>query len=167
MRRFETTTVGSLLIAALLAAPFSLIFSAPARAEEEKKVKSELHKKMELIDEGMKKLKRTLRKSDENPDSLKLIGEIIDNAKLCRDMTPTQADKLKDPERKKFLEEYRASMDKLLSTMELMKKAVAAGDNEKAKELRSQLKDMEDEGHDKFMVSEERDKAKAKDKDAK
>ena len=167
MSRYQTVGLGTLLIAALLAAPMSLLFCSTARAAEEEKKKSELHKKMELIDEGMKKLKRTLRKSDQNETSLKVIGEIMELATVCRDMTPSHAEKLKDADRKKFVDEYRASMTKLIDTMELMKKAVAAGDNDKAKELRTTLKDMEDDGHDKFMESDERDAAKAKDKDSK
>jgi soluble cytochrome b562 len=156
-----------MLVAALLSTPMCLFFGAVARAEEEKKVKSELHKKMELMDEGMKKLKRTLRKADQNDVSLKTIGQIIELATTCRDMTPSEAAKMDEAKRKTFLEQYRAAMGKVITTMEEMKKAVAAGDLDKAKELRTALKDMEEDGHDKFMASDDRDAAKAKDKDAK
>jgi len=152
-----------LLISALLAAPMSLVFCTTVRAEEEKKQKSELHKKMEVIDEGMKKLSRTLKKTDQNEVSLKVIDQITGLAKECKEMTPSHAAKLKGAEKTKFLEDYRKSMTQLIDTMEQMKKAVVAGDNDKAREIRKSLKDMEETGHDKFMESDDRDAAKGKD----
>ena len=162
MSRYSTVSLGALLIAAVLVAPISLVFCNIARAEEEKK-KSELHKKMETIDDAMKKLKRTLRKSDQNEVSLKVITDIIALATECREMTPSHAAKLSGDEQKKFVEAYRAQMSKLIETMGEMKKAVAAGDNDKAKEIRTSLKDMQEDGHDKFMESDDRAAEKGKD----
>ncbi len=141
-----------------------LAFCSTLRAEEQKVQKSELHKKMEVMDEGMKKLSRTLKKADQNEVSLKVIDQIIGLAKECREMTPSHAAKLKDAEKAKFIEEYKKSMTQLIDTMEEMKKAVVAGDNDKAKELRSKLKDMKEDGHDKFMESDARDAEKGKEK---
>jgi soluble cytochrome b562 len=140
----------------------SLVFSTTARAEEEKKQKTELHRKMEVMDAGMKKLSRTLKKADQNEVSLKVIDQIIGLAKDCKEMTPSHAAKLKDAERTKFIEDYRKSMTQVIDTMELMKKAVVAGDNDKAREIRNSLKDMKEEGHDKFMESDDRDAEKGK-----
>ena len=151
-----------LLMAALLAAPLALLSSVPAKAEEEKKQKTELHKKMETIDEGMKKLKRTLRKADQNETSLKVVGNIIELATACRDMTPSQAAKLPEADRKKFIDDYQKSMTQLIDTMGEMKKAIEAGDNKKAIELHKSLKDQEEDAHDKFMASDEKDAAKDK-----
>jgi soluble cytochrome b562 len=151
-----------LLIAALLAAPLSLLFSTSARAEEEKKQKSELHKKMEVIDEGMKKLKRTLKKADQNEASLKIIGNITDMAKECKEMTPSMAAKMPEADRKKFIDDYQKSMAQLIGMMGDMKKAVEAGDNKKAIEIHKTMKDFEEDSHDKFMDSDA--KAASKDK---
>jgi soluble cytochrome b562 len=163
MSRHPITSLKLLLISALIAAPMSVVFCTTTRAEEEKKQKTELHRKMESIDEGMKKLSRSLRKADQNEASLKVIDTIIGLARECKEMTPSHAAKLKDAERAKFIEDYRKSMTQLIDGMEQMKKAVVAGDNDKAKEIRKSLKDMEEDGHDKFMESDDRDAAKSKD----
>jgi soluble cytochrome b562 len=153
----RTGILSLLLIAAFFAAPLSLL-SPVVRGEEEKKVqKTELHKKMEVIDEGMKKLKNTLRKPAENPASLKTIGEIIDAATACKDMTPSMASKMPEADRKKFVDAYRESMTKLIDTMGQMKTALEAGDNDKAKALHKALKDQEEAGHDKFVDDDSKD----------
>jgi soluble cytochrome b562 len=144
-----------ILMAALFAAPISLL--SPAARGEEKVKKSELSKKMEVIDDGMKKLKTSLRKPAENPTSLKTIGEVIEAATACREMTPTKASKLPEADRKKFVDAYREGMTKLIDTMGQMKTALEAGDNDKAKALHKALKDQEDEGHDKFMDDDQKD----------
>jgi RNA polymerase-interacting CarD/CdnL/TRCF family regulator len=149
MRRSPIFGLHLLLIAALLAAPMSFILSSNVRAEEKVK-KSELDKKMEVMDEGMKKLKRTLKKPDENPASLKVVTDIIDAATACRDMVPLKVEKLPEADRKKAVEEYKAAMTKTIATMQEMKKAIEAGDNAKALELHKSLKSMEEDGHDKF-----------------
>ena len=43
-------------------------------------------------------------------------------------MTPSHAEKLKDAEKQKFLEDYRKTMTTLIDTMGEMKTAIAAGD---------------------------------------
>ncbi len=81
--------------------------------------KTELHKKMEVIDDGMKKLKALHRKRRlKIPRRSRLCGEIIDAATACRDMTPSKAAKLPEADRKKFIDDYKASMTKLIDTME-------------------------------------------------
>jgi soluble cytochrome b562 len=152
-----------LLVAALLACPLVLLTASRAQAEEKVK-KSELSKKMEVIDDAMKKLKRTLKKEDQNAVSLKLTGDIIEAATACRDMTPGKISKMPEADRAKALADYKASMTKLIDTMGEMKKAIEAGDNKKALALHKALKDQEDDGHDKFMEDDQKDADKSKDK---
>jgi soluble cytochrome b562 len=154
------------IIVALLATSLGFIFAHSAHAEDEKVKKTELHKKMEVIDDGMKKLRLTLRKTDQNPASIKTCDEIIEAAVACRDMVPSKAAKLSEAEQKKVVEEYKASMTKLIDTMGEMKKALVAGDNETAKKLHKSLKDQEETGHDKF-IEDDKDKDMKKDKDSK
>ena len=52
-------------------------------------------------------------------------------------------------------------MTKLISTMGDMKKAVEAGDHKKALALHKSLKNQEDDGHDKFMESDDKPTAKS------
>ena len=87
-----------------------------------------------------------LRKADQNETSLKIIENIIEGlATACRDLTPSQAAKLPEADRKKFIADYQKSMTQLIETMGEMKKAVEAGDNKKAVELHKALKDQEED----------------------
>lgn len=160
MRAFRNLGLSVVLAAAFLIP--SSILTATVRAAEEKKQKTELYHKMETIDEGMKKLKRTMRKSDQNEVSIKVCGEIIEAAKFCREQVPSKAAKMPEADRKKVVAEYQASMDKLIETIGQMKKAFEANDLDAAKKLHKTLKDMEEDGHDKFM--DDADKENAKDK---
>ena len=146
-----------LVVAFLVSAPLMFAGRVARAHEDEKKHKTELHRKMEEIDEGMKKLKRTLKKADQNEASLKVIDKIVALAGECKEMTPSQAAKLPEADRQKFVNDYRATMTKLIETMEQMRKAVADGDNAKALELHKSLKDQEEDGHDKFMESDEKE----------
>ena len=69
-----------LLGLALLAGVQGVTAVARAQDEEAKKASAssdtELAKQMEVIDEGLKKLRRTLRKPDNNKDSLEIINQV-------------------------------------------------------------------------------------------
>ena len=158
--RFSTL----LLIAAFLLASPASFFTRSLRAEEEKKQKSELHKKMEEMDEGMKKLKRTLKKADQNEASIKLTEKIIALATECKDLIPSTAAKQPEEKRKDFIAEYQKEMNELIETMGKMKKAIEAGDNAGALALHKSLKQQEEDGHDKFMDDDDKEK---KEKDSK
>ncbi|HZL35089.1 MAG TPA: cytochrome b562 [Tepidisphaeraceae bacterium] len=151
LHRFRVVSL--LLIAAFLAAP--LCFTGGVRAEEKKK-KTELNKKMEVMDEGMKKLKRTLRRPADDAQSLKVIAQVIEAATAARDMVPAKAASMPQADRKKFIDEYQKGMTQLIATMGQMKDAVTAGDNKKAMALHKSLKTQEEDGHDKFMESDDK-----------
>ncbi len=131
---------------------------------EEKKAKTELHHQMEQIDTGMKKLRRTLRKKESNPESLEWITKIEEAAIACKQMTPSRATTLPSDQQAQFVISYRKQMVQLIGTMVKMESALLDDDNAKAQEAYKQLKDMEDEGHDKFMQDDEKDVAKDTDK---
>lgn len=131
---------------------------------EEKKAKTELHRQMEQIDNGMKKLRRTLRKKESNPESLEWITKIEEAAVACKQMTPSRATTMPSDQQAKFVVSYRKQMVDLIGTMVKMELALLEDDNAKAQEAFKLLKDMEDDGHDKFMQEDEKDAAKDTDK---
>ncbi|MDB5333175.1 MAG: hypothetical protein JWP03_4326, partial [Phycisphaerales bacterium] len=88
MQRFRTRGLALFMAIAMVATPAVLCFNRAARAEE-KKQKTELHKQMESIDEGMKKLRRSLRKKEANAESLETIVKIEDAAIACKKMSPS------------------------------------------------------------------------------
>ena len=163
MKRRTIFGTNLILAAALAASPLVMLHvGAPMARAEEKKKKTELSHKMEVMDEGMKKLKRTLKKPDQNEESAKLIDTIIEAAKAARELSPEKTGTLSDADKAKFVEAYQASMDKLIGTMGQMKKAVEAGDNKKAMELHKSLKTQEEDGHDKFMEDDSKESGEKK-----
>src|SRR4051812_46647314 len=112
MNRLRTTTLAALLGAFTLGAPAVVFFnSAPAaRAAEDKKgdhkkgEDTELQKQMEVIDESMKKLRKTLRKSEENAESLKTIADLKKACVACKEQTPAMASTIPEAERARFVE---------------------------------------------------------------
>lgn len=155
------------VVIALCAVAAILWIAAPRNTSgEEKKVKTDLHKKMEVIDNGMKKLRRTLRKKENNPESLELITSIEEAAIACKQMTPSRTTTMPADQQPAFLVTYRKEMAKLVGEMVQMETALLDGDNASAQEVFKKLKDTEEDGHDKFMQSDDKDSA-AKDDDKK
>jgi len=127
--------------------------AAQEKEGEEKKVKdldTELAKQMEVIDEAMKKLRRTLRKADSNKESLEHIEKIEKAAAKSKDLIPALAAKKPEADRPKFVENYKKDMEAFIKSVGEMKAAVQAGQNDKAQDVYKTLKTQEDNGHEKY-----------------
>lgn len=141
----------------------TLALGASRLLGEEKKAKSELNKQMEQIDDGMKRLKRTLRKADANPESLEQVTRIETAALACKGMTPSTATTQPAANQTEFVSSYRKQMAHLIETMCKMETALIDNDNKAAQDLYKGLKDQEEAGHDKFMPADDgSDKAEKK-----
>ena len=126
---------------------------AQDKDDEKSKVKdldTELAKQMETIDEGMKKLRRTLRKPDSNKESVEWIEKIEKAAAKSKDLIPARAAKVPEAERAKFVENYKKDIDAFIKSVGEMKTAVQDGKNDKAQEVYKTLKTQEDKGHEKY-----------------
>jgi soluble cytochrome b562 len=148
---FRKTVV--LIVAGALSLSMALISSRRAMAED-KKPKSDLSKSMEQIDEGMKKLRRTLRSKDSNAQSLETIAKVEQAALVCKSLTPERATTMPADQQPAFLTEYRKGMAALLMNMCSMETAVLEGDNAKAQDIYKKLKQQEEDGHDSFMPAD-------------
>ena len=82
---------------------------------------------MEVIDEAMKKLRRTLRKPESNKESLELIDKVEKAAAKSKDLVPALAAKKPEADRPKFVENYKKDMDAFIKSVGEMKAAVKAG----------------------------------------
>jgi hypothetical protein len=131
-----------------------------ATGEPGKVKKSELHEHMESIEEAMKKLRRTIRKSDGSAETLELISHIEQEALVCKGMVPSRAATLPEAERAKFLSAYRKDMAGFITQVLQMESAVIDGDADKAVTIYKGLKTVEDDSHDKYMQPDEKEKAK-------
>lgn len=152
----STTLLPRLRRLALIPAIFCcLTYVAPHAAAEEKKPKTDLAKQMEVIDDGMKKLRRSLRKPDQNEASLDTIAKIEAAAVACKSMTPSLATTMPSDQQAPFVADFRKRMVALLESMCNMESAVLDGDNAKAQDIYKQMKQEEEDGHDKFMPSDD------------
>src|SRR5688572_12939793 len=161
MARLKTTIALAALLGgalvALLAGPAGLRLAhadeaAPAQpaAAEAKAEDTELAKQMEVIEDGMKKLRRTLRGAEGNADSLKTIGAMQAAAVASKELTPVMAAKVPEADRQEFLTDYRKEMVGMIGELCQMELAVLDGNHEKAQEIHKKLKDVEEAGHEKF-----------------
>ncbi len=125
-----------------------------AQDEDAKKASAskdtELAKQMEIIDEGLKKLRRTLRKPDQNKESLEIINQIQAAAVASKAQVPAKAAKMPEAERQKFVMAYRKDMAAMTVQLLNMEIAVLEGNNDKANEIHKSMKRIEDEGHEKY-----------------
>ena len=156
MNRFKPNVFALPVLAAALAAGlFALPSAAVAQEKDDEKstvkdLDTELAKQMEIMDESMKKLRRTLRKPDSNPDSLVLIEKLEKACVASKDLVPAMAAKIPEAERAKWVEAYKKDMEVTIKTVGEMKAAVKANNNDKANELYKTLKQQEDKGHEKY-----------------
>ena len=150
-----------LAAAASLALPLNSL-TRRAMAEEPKKEekvqKSELNNTMEDMDEVFKKLRRSIRKAEQNEASLKLIQELQTKAVSCKDMVPTKAAKVPEADRAKFVVAYRKEMAAVIIDLLQMEQALLDGDNAKAQDIYKAIGEREDKDHDQFMQKEEKKK---------
>jgi len=148
--RFRTLVLA--LFAAALLGPTALVMGAEEK--EKKSQDTELAKHMEVIEKGMKKLKRSLKDSKENEASAATAGEIKKAASECLKEVPAMAKKVPEGERAKFVENYKKDMTNFIAEVGKLEDAVKAGKNEEAVAIHKKLGDLEDKGHEKYTTDE-------------
>lgn len=157
MKQLRTRTIAVVMLSTMVGAPSGMQFARAAAQDEkdskEKKVAdldTELAKQMEVIDGGVKKLRRSLRKPESNKESLETIEKVHAAAVKSKDMTPAMAAKLPEAERAKWVAAYKKDMEAFIKTVDEMRAAVKDGKNDKAQDLFKSLKTQEDKGHEKY-----------------
>lgn len=153
MIRVRTLVLVTALSACGVAGPMALPSRpavAAAEPKEPKNLDTPLSKEMETMDEGLKKLRRSLRDPAQNATSLEWIAKIQAATVASKGMTPAMASTIPEADRGKWVINYRKDMAKLLATMAQMEVAVLDGDSAKAQDLYKSLKTQESEGHEKF-----------------
>ena len=160
MKQLRKQTIAAVVLSAMVGAPSAVKFArgaapVPAAAQEEKEKKvadldTELAKQMEVIDGGMKKLRRSLRKPESNKESLETIEKVHAAAVKSKDMTPAMAAKIPEAKRAEWVAAYKKDMEAMIKTVEEMRDAVKDNKNDKAQELYKTIKTQEDKGHEKY-----------------
>jgi len=158
MKQLRNRTIAVVMLSALVGAPSGMKLARAAAAQDEKEksekkvadLDTELSKQMEVIDSGMKKLRRSLRKPESNKESLETIEKIHAAAVKSKDMTPAMAAKIPEAKRAEWVAAYKKDMEATIKTIEEMRDAVKDNKNDKAQELHASLKKQEDKGHEKY-----------------
>ena len=144
MSRLLTMGFAVLLVCGLSVGLVATAADQPAAAD------TELAKHMEEPEDHLKKLRRSLRKAEENAESLQHIDKALEEAVECKALLPAKAARVPEAERAQFVNNYRKDMVAVIMDLCQMELAVLEGNNDRAQEIHKGLKTKEDEGHEKY-----------------
>lgn len=122
--------------------------AAPSAAKEEG-----MHEHMEVLQAGMKEMRRMLGKDEQKAELLALVVKLQLAARACFDLVPEQTTPIEDPS---ALAEWRIGyvrrMVEVYDSLLQLELAVHKGDAEKAKELYKKLGEQKQSGHDAYQA---------------
>ena len=155
MKQLRFKTMAVVVMAALVGAPVGVPYAGAAAQDEGKEkavvdLDTELAKQMEVVDSGIKKLRRSLRKAESNEESLKTIDAVQKALVKSKDLTPAMAAKIPEAERAKWVAAYKKDMEETIKTVEQMRAAVKDGKNDEAQKIYATIKKQEDKGHETY-----------------
>ncbi len=104
------------------------------------------------LESALKKLRRSIRKEEEDAASLASLQRIQEAALRCKTLVPALAADLPEAERPAFLRAYRREMAAFLEKAVACEIALLDGDREKARALQKALADMETPAHERFTA---------------
>lgn len=114
-----------------------------------------LAKQMEVVRNGMRSLRRTLRDTASTAESLQTIAACEAAVLAAKLESPVKTGTLPEDERAAFVTAYRTEMVGLLAAFLDLEKGVLAGKGEEdLKALWEAVHDLEDPGHEKFTDGE-------------
>lgn len=146
---------GLLFAGVAVVATASLAFPTVRDDDGEHGEESEMHEQMEVIEDQVRLLRRSLRKPEQNAASLASLHTAQQAAMVCKALAPHRTESESDKEA--FVAAYRADMCTMIQQLLECEKAVLAGDNEKAQALFKDAKRSEKAGHEKYQEKEEDD----------
>jgi hypothetical protein len=157
----RTHVLMALALGLAFAAPVLALVQAkqePAKPEHEKQEKpeakgkpeTELHKSMEALDDGLHKLKVSMKDPTKSADSLAALAGMERSAQECKLQTPKMTSTVPEADRAEFVKSFRKQIIVLQQRMLEMETALLDGDHAKAEELLRKLKLLEEDGHEKF-----------------
>ena len=150
------SAVAPTLIAIALAAPLLAAFQDPVgeAAGEAADEPTALASQMEVVEQGLRKLRRSVRDPERNTESFELLAGMQRAALESKSERPVMTDRVPEAERDAFLADYRKDMIALLEGLLAIEKSLLDGDTRAAREHTKRVAAMEDSGHDKFVDDE-------------
>jgi soluble cytochrome b562 len=129
-----------LLTCCLIASVFSL------RADED----TPLEKQMQIMARSMKQLSQQIADSTKQQESITLLETLKKAASDSKGLDPRKTASIPQANRKKFLTDYKAQMDKLSEAFNQIEEALKAGKYDQAKAQLATVGSIKKEGHSKF-----------------
>ncbi len=111
---------------------------------------TELAKQMEVMQENLKKLRKTVKNAADDAASLEALNNAQAAAVASKALVPAKAAQVPEADRAKFVAGYRKEMIALMEHLGKIEVALLDNDNAKAEELYKGLKGIEDAGHEKY-----------------
>ncbi|MCP3920426.1 MAG: hypothetical protein GY711_33275 [bacterium] len=128
--------------------------SAPPAVDEAHDDETPLAVQMEIIEESMSKLRRTVRKPEQDAQSLELLSKIQTAVIASKAQPPAMIARVPEGERSAFLAAYRKEMIAFLEQVLAIEKALLEGDHDTARAAHKAASAMEDTGHETFTDDE-------------
>ena len=140
------------LLSVLLLLPLSLAASSRRAQDQEphEEPETELAGHMEVIEDTVKLLRKSLKEPLARADALQAIAEIQALTLKCKLLTPAAAQKLPEAEREAFVTAFRRTMVDFLTRQLELEAALLDGDAERAKTAFERFREMEDSAHERF-----------------
>lgn len=116
---------------------------------------TELAESMELVEETVGKLRRSLRDPEQLQTSLELVDGLQAVIMGCKLEQPSMTESLPEADRAAFVNEFRIEMAMLMTRSLELEIALRQGDNEAADAAFKALRRMEEPGHERFTREDE------------
>ncbi|MEQ8768676.1 MAG: hypothetical protein RL885_32515 [Planctomycetota bacterium] len=135
---------------ALVFAATLVLMNLPAPTQASVKDDTPLADQMLEIQGILKKIRRSVRKPEQNEESLQLANDLVKGMLASRLMPPPMLEKIPADQKDAFRAGYRKMMAETAKMVLDLEIAILDGDNDKAQELYKQIADMEEKGHAKY-----------------
>jgi len=149
---FSTLLISLLCAVGMAAArPIAITESRIAPARDD----SELHERMETIEEILGKLRRSLRDTAKRDESISLLAAMQKETLACKSLVPELVETQPAAQQAALKTGYRRLMVDFLTAQLELEAALLDGDEAGVKAAFRKVRDMEDAGHERFTEEEE------------
>ncbi|MEE8468919.1 MAG: hypothetical protein V3T22_10700 [Planctomycetota bacterium] len=122
----------------------------PDEQEQEQEPETELARQMEIVKDGLRSLRRSVRDPAKKADSLAAVIACERAIVAAKSEVPSMAAQVPEAEREAFVTAFRLEMLGLLENFLVLEKALLEGRNDELRDLYKVLKGLEDPAHERF-----------------
>ncbi|MES2697910.1 MAG: cytochrome b562 [Verrucomicrobiota bacterium] len=122
----------------------------PVQVQAADEPETELGGKMEKMSSAFRALRRQIKDSSKNADSLAKLATIKENAIASTKYEPARKAEVPAAEQAKFVAAYQAKMKEFIALVDKVEAALKANNNEEADKLLGAMADAQKKGHTDF-----------------